>query len=284
MKISAFMFFTDETMTPAELGRAVEDRDLHALWVPEHPHIPTMRSTPVPAAYGGGELPRMYLRLLDPFVALTSAASATNRLRVGTGVCLLALRDPIVTAKEIATLDLLSDGRFDFGVGYGWNADEFPDHGQDFARRRDVVRDRVALMRSLWTHDVATTDFDHATMQPSWAWPKPVQRPGPPVSLGGNGPTTMAEAARWADRWFPTPSSATLGDDVRRFRQLVEAEGRDPDDVPVGLAATPAEEAFLTDCLEWGIDEAAIALPSAPSTDVLPALDALTDTKQRLGL
>jgi probable F420-dependent oxidoreductase len=284
MKISTFMFFTDETIGPAELGRAVEERGLHALWVPEHPHIPTIRSTPVPAAYGGGELPRMYLRLLDPFVALTAAAAATTTLRVGTGVCLLALRDPIVTAKEIATLDLLSGGRFEFGVGYGWNADEFEDHGQSFQLRREVVRDRVALMRTLWSDDVATSDLEHAPMQPSWAWPKPLQRPGPPVSLGGNGPTTMAEAARWADRWFPTPSSSTLGDDVQQFRRLVESAGRDLADVGVGLAATPADVAFLSDCVEWGIEEVAVALPSAPAIDVMPVLDALAATKQRLGV
>ena len=180
MRVSAFMFLTDETIGPAELAVALEERGFAGLWVPEHPHIPTKRETPMPAAYGGGELPRMYLRLLDPFVALTAAASVTTSLRLGTGVCLLALRDPVVTAKEVATLDVLSGGRVDFGVGYGWNADEFADHDQRFAERHRVVREKVELMRSLWGDEVGEYTGRHVSLQPSWAWPKPAQTAGSP--------------------------------------------------------------------------------------------------------
>ena len=279
--MSAFMFLTDETIGPAELAVALEERDFTGLWLPEHPHIPIKRQTPVPPAYGGGQLARMYLRLLDPFVALTVAASVTTTLRVGTGVCLLALRDPIVTAKEIATLDLVSGGRFEFGVGYGWNEDEFSDHGQQFSARHLVVRERVELMRGLWRDDVAEHRGAGAEMQPSWAWPKP---PGgaPRVWLGGNGPTTMREAAAWADRWLPTPSSPDLGDHVGTFRQMVVDAGRDPGEVGVGIAAAPADEKALSSFVEWGIDEVSVALPSAGRDEVLGALDDLVDIRRRV--
>jgi probable F420-dependent oxidoreductase len=283
MKLSVFMFLTDETIGPSELAVAAEERGFAGLWVPEHPHVPTARRTPVPPAYGGGELHPMYLRLLDPFVALTAAALATTRLRVGTGICLLALRDPIVTAKAIATLDHLSGGRFDFGVGYGWNADEFPNHGQDFADRHTVVRDKLAVMRALWSDDVAEVVGGGYPLEPSWAWPKPAQRPGPPIWLGGNGPTTMREAARWADVWYPTPSSADLAGDVARFRGMLEEEGR-ADAVGVGLAATPGDGSFLSHAQVMEVDEVSVALPSAPAADVLPVLDALVATRDRLGI
>ena len=281
MRISAFMFLTDETIGPAELAVALEDRNFTGLWVPEHPHIPTRRQTPVPPAYGGGELAPMYLRLLDPFIALTAAAAATTALRVGTGVCLLALRDPIVTAKAIATLEHVSGGRFEFGVGYGWNEDEFSDHGQQFSDRRGVVREKVELMRNLWRDDIAEYRGTHAEMQPSWAWPKP--SPGAPrVWLGGNGIATMREAAAWADRWFPTPSSPDLGDHIRMFRQMVGDAGRSPIDVDVGIAAAPPDLVMLNRFLEWEVDEVSVVLPSAGRDEVLAALDELVDTRNRL--
>lgn len=281
MQMSAFMFLTDQTIGPAELAVALEERGFSGLWVPEHPHIPTKRQTPVPAAYGGGQLAQMYLRLLDPFVALTVAASVTTTLRVGTGVCLLALRDPIVTAKEIATLDHVSGGRFEFGVGYGWNEDEFSDHRQDFAHRHRVVREKVELMRALWADDVAEYCGAEAELQPSWAWPKPA--PGAPrVWLGGNGSMTMRQAAAWADRWFPTPSSPDLVEHIRTFRQMVVDAGRGADGVGVGIAAAPPDEVMLANFADWGVDEVAVALPSAGRDEVLAALDELVDIRRRL--
>jgi probable F420-dependent oxidoreductase len=280
MRVSAFMFLTDETIGPVDLARALEERDFAALWVPEHPHIPTKRTTPVPLAYGGGELAPMYLRLLDPFVAITAAATVTTRLRLGTGICLLALRDPIVTAKEIATLDHLSGGRFEFGVGYGWNEDEFEDHGQHFADRHGVVRERVALMRRLWHDDVASYDAPHATLQPSWAWPKP-DKSKPRVWLGGNGRTTMAEAAAWADRWLPTPT-ANLAELVQTFHAMVLQAGREVADVGVGVAATPADAEYLETCLAAGIEEVSVALPSGGPDVVLPFLDDLVTTRDKV--
>ena len=206
MRLSGFMFLTDLTIGPAELARALEDRGFSALWVPEHPHIPTARRTPTPELYGGGDLAPCTSACSIPSSPSPPPPWRRRRPRIGTGICLLALRDAVVTAKEIATLDLLSGGRFDFGVGYGWNADEFPGHGSRFDERRSVVADKVALMRALWRDDVAEHSGEHVSLEPSWAWPKPVQRPGPPVWLGGNGPRTMEAAARWADHWYPTPS------------------------------------------------------------------------------
>jgi probable F420-dependent oxidoreductase len=267
------MFLTDETIGPVELAIALEERGFHGLWVPEHPHIPTRRATPVPPAYGGGTLATFYLRLLDPFVALTAAASATSTLRVGTGICLLALRDAVVTAKEVATLDHLSGGRFDFGVGYGWNVDEFDDHGQRFGDRHAVVREKVELMRRLWGEDVASYRGEHVAMEPSWAWPKPASGAAIPVWLGGNGPTTMREAAAWADWWYPTPSSPQLGDDIARFRSYVADIGRDQTTAHVGVAAAPADIELMRACADWGVEELSIALPSAGRDEVLAHLD-----------
>jgi probable F420-dependent oxidoreductase len=280
MRLSGFMFLTDVTIGPAELAIALEDRGFDGLWVPEHPHIPTRRLTPVPPAYGGGSLATFYLRLLDPFVALTAAAAATSTLRVGTGICLLALRDAVVTAKEVATLDHLSGGRFDFGVGYGWNADEFDDHGQRFDDRHAVVREKLELMRGLWGDEVASYQGVHVDMEPSWAWPKPLRGAELPVWLGGNGPTTMREAARWADWWYPTPSSAHLGDDIALFRSFVSDSGRDPATVHVGVAAAPADPDLLHSCLDWGVEELSIALPSAGRDDVLGALDRIAEIRE----
>jgi probable F420-dependent oxidoreductase len=278
MRVSAFMFFTDETIGPSELAIALAERGFDGLWMAEHPHIPTRRATPYPDPYGGGELPGMYLRLLDPFVALTAAACAAPSLRVGTGVCLLALRDPIVTAKAVATLDHLTGGRFDFGVGYGWNADEFPDHGQQFERRHDVVREKVALMRRLWNDDVASYEGEHVALAPSWSWPKPAA--SIPVWLGGNGPRTMREAARWADGWYPTPGSPDLGAHIVAFRRMVADEGRDPDTVRVAVAAAPAE--LLESCASWAVSEVSIVLPVAGRDEVLPHLDHIARLRRDL--
>lgn len=281
MRMSTFMFLTDETIGPAELAVAVKEQGFCGIWVPEHPHIPLRRTTPVPPSYGGDPLPGMYLRLLDPFVALSVAAAVTTTLRVGTGICLLALRDPIVTAKEIATLDHVSGGRFEFGVGYGWNADEFPDHNQDFDQRHSVVREKVALMRSLWTDDVAAYDGEHLSMEPTWAWPKPPTGT-PRVWLGGNGPSTMREAAAWADRWFPTPSSPDLAVHVEQFRRMVLEAGRSPEAVDVAIAAASAEEVQLRRFADWGVDEVSVVLPSAGRDEVLGALDDLVDIRSRI--
>src|SRR5690242_12973735 len=175
MRFGVTMFMTDTTMGPVELARAVEERGLHSLYVPEHTHIPTSRRTPPPT--GDAELRDEYKRTLDPFVALAMAAAATDRILVGTGICLVAQRDPIVTAKEVATLDALSGGRFMFGIGFGWNEDEIASHGVTMKQRRDIARENVLTMQALWRDDVAEFEGEHVHLAPSWAWPKPAQRP-----------------------------------------------------------------------------------------------------------
>src|SRR5688572_4875036 len=194
------MFPTDRAMNIVELARAVEERGFSSLYAPEHTHIPTSRATPAPT--GDAELPEQYRRTLDPFVALTAAATATTRLRVGTGICLVAQRDPIVTAKEVASLDFLSGGRFSFGIGFGWNREEMADHGVTYADRRAIVRERVLAMRSLWEDDEAAFAGEHVRLAPSWAWPKPVQRPHPPILIGGAaGPKLFEHIVEYADGW-----------------------------------------------------------------------------------
>ena len=281
MRLSAFMFLTDETIGPIDLAVGLEQRGFAGLWVPEHPHIPTKRETPVPPAYGGGDLATFYLRLLDPFVALTAAAAVTTTLRLGTGICLLALRDPIVTAKEVATLDHLSGGRFDFGVGYGWNADEFPDHAQHFEDRHRLVREKVALMRRLWTDDEASYSGGGLDMQPSWAWPKPAPAPMH-VWLGGNGRYTMREAARWADVWYPTPSAADMAAEIAMFRSIVAEEGRDPASASAAICAAPADAGLMESCAAAGAVEYSVALPVAGRDEVLTALDSVAALRDRV--
>jgi len=183
MRYGVTMFMTDQTMPPVDLARAIEERGLHSLYVPEHTHIPTSRLTPPPT--GDAELRDEYKRTLDPLVALAMCCAATERLIVGTGVCLVAQRDPIVTAKAIATLDHMSGGRFVLGMGFGWNADEIADHGVSMPERRDIAREHVLAMRALWRDDVASFDGKYVQIPPSWSWPKPARPGGPPVRIGG---------------------------------------------------------------------------------------------------
>src|ERR671910_3184827 len=194
------MFATDQVMRPDELARAAEERGFVSLYVPEHTHIPVSQRTPTPT--GDAVLPDYYKRAFDPFVALGMAAGATERLRVGTGICLVAQRDPIVTAKAVASLDHLSGGRFVFGSGFGWNEDEIEDHGVDMRRRRDVARENVLAMQRLWADDEAVFDGEFVQLPPSWSWPKPRQRPWPPVLIGGaSGPKLFGHVAEYAAGW-----------------------------------------------------------------------------------
>lgn len=264
------MFATDVSMDPVELARAAEARGIHSFYVPEHTHIPVSRRTPPPT--GQAELPEEYKRTLDPFVALAMAAAATERLVVGTGICLVAQRDPIVTAKEVATLDRLSGGRFVFGIGFGWNEDELADHGVAMRDRRAVVRERILTMQSLWRHEVGGFEGEHVHVSPSWAWPKPA-RGGPPILMGGApGPKLFAHVAEYADGWIPIGGAGVRAalDDLQR---ACEARGRDPKSlriVPFGTVPDPGKLDYYRDI---GIDEVVLRLPSAPADKVLPKLD-----------
>ena len=265
------MFLTDQTIRPAALARAIEERGFASLYVPEHTHIPVARRTPPPT--GDPELAEEYRRTLDPFVALTAAAAVTDRLRVGTGICLVAQRDPIVTAKEVATLDLLSDGRFVFGIGFGWNQDELEHHGVRQADRREVVRERMLAMRSLWTDDEASFRGEHVRLDPSWSWPKPVQRPGPPVLIGGaGGPVLFRHIAEYGDGWIPIGGRgvrSALPDLERAF----EDAGRDPETIRIVPFGTIPDPGKLEYYASLGIDEVVLRLPPRAADEVLPRLD-----------
>jgi probable F420-dependent oxidoreductase len=265
------MFTTDLTMRPADLARAAEARGLHSLYIPEHTHIPTSRRTPPPT--GDEQLREEYKRTLDPFVALSAAAACTERLVIGTGICLVAQRDPIVTAKEVATLDLLSNGRFAFGIGFGWNADEAEHHGVEMATRRAKAREHVLAMQALWRDDVASFDGAFVQFSPSWSWPKPVQPGGPPVLIGGAaGPKLFAHIAEYADGWIPIGGAgvkAALPD----LQRACEERGRDPGTlriVPFGTVPDPGKVEYYASI---GVDEVVLRVPSASSDRVLPLLD-----------
>jgi probable F420-dependent oxidoreductase len=226
MKFGIAIFPTDTAISMAELGPAVEERGFESLWVAEHSHIPASRQSPYPA---GGDLPDMYWHTLDPFVALTAAAVATRTLMVGTGVCLSIERDPIHTAKQVASLDHLSGGRFLFGIGGGWNREEMADHGTRFETRWRLLREQVEAMKEIWTKDEAEYHGELVDFDPMWSWPKPVQKPHPPVILGGNGPNTLKRVVRYADGWMPN-----RGDFMARMPELQRmAEEAGRGDIPV---------------------------------------------------
>jgi probable F420-dependent oxidoreductase len=271
MRFGITMFATDRSMPVVDLAREAEARGFDSLYLPEHTHIPVSRRTPPPT--GDAELAEEYRRTLDPFVALGAAAAATERLRLGTGILLPAQREPIVTAKAAATLDLLSAGRLTLGIGFGWNEDELENHGVAMADRRAVTREHVLAMQALWADDVAGYAGEHVHIAPSWSWPKPVQRPGPPILLGGGaGPKLFAHIAEYGHGWIPI-GGAGLGEAIPRLREAVAAAGRDPDRleiVPFGSIPDPGKlEHFAT----IGVTECVFRVPSAPADEVLPVLD-----------
>ncbi|GAA3216324.1 TIGR03619 family F420-dependent LLM class oxidoreductase [Nonomuraea helvata] len=263
MRLGVTMFVTDLAMPVQDLARAAEERGFDSLYVPEHTHIPVSRRTP--PATGQDELPEEYKRTLDPLVALSFAAASTQRLRVGTGVLLAAQRDPIVTAKAVATLDHLSGGRVVVGVGFGWNVEEIENHGVPYGRRREVARRNVLAMQALWRDEVASFDG----FEPSWSWPKP--RSGPPVYVGGAaGPKLFAQVAEYAEGWMPIGGKGIRAA-LPMLREACEKAGRPMAKViPFGTMPTREKLDYFA---ELGIEEAVATLPSGPASTVLPILD-----------
>ncbi|MBT2489081.1 LLM class F420-dependent oxidoreductase [Streptomyces sp. ISL-96] len=275
MRIATTIFLTDETITPVRLARELEQRGFASLYLPEHTHIPVSRESAYPA---GGELPREYGRTLDPFVALGQAAAVTERLCLGTGITLVAQHDPIDLAKQIATLDHLSGGRFTFGVGYGWNKEEAADHGVEWATRRERTWDRMALMRALWSEEPTAYEGEFDSVRASYAHPKPVQKPrgpvtGPRTLVGGAaGPKLFAHIAEYADGWLPIGGRG-LTESVPVLRTAWEDAGRDPEGlqvVPYAVKPTPGKLAHFADL---GITELVLQLPPAGEAEVLRVLD-----------
>ena len=276
MRYGITMIATDVSIDVVELAREAEARGLESLWLPEHTHIPLSRRTPPPT--GDATLAEEYLRCLDPLVALAAAASATTALRLGTGILLAAQREPIVTAKAVATLDHLSGGRAALGVGFGWNEDELAHHGVSMGERRAVAREHLLAMQALWADDEASFHGDHVQIEPSWSWPKPVQRgvdgrPRVPVLHGGAaGPKLFAHIAEYGDGWIPI-GGAGLTASIPQLREAVAEAGRDPaalEIVPFGSVPDPGK---LDHFEHIGVTECVFRLPSAPRDVVLPLLD-----------
>ncbi len=265
MKFGLTIFPTDYAIAPAELGRAAEDAGFESLFFAEHTHIPAARETPRP---GGGELPDQYWHTHDPFVALATVAQATERLRVGTGICLIVERDPITTAKAVASLDFLSGGRFEFGIGAGWNREEMRNHGTDPSRRFSIMRERVQAMQAIWTQEEATFQGEHVSFDRIWSWPKPVQQPHPPIVLGGLGEKVLDRVLAYGDVWMPNRiEPAEL---APRIAELRERAGRH---VPVTYYGARPEDAFVEGLAEAGVDRALLQLPPEGADTVLPLVE-----------
>ena len=264
MEIGLAIFPTDETSPPGELAKLAEERGFDSIWFPEHTHIPARRETPYPA---GGELPREYARTLDPFVALTAAAATTQRIRLGFGICLVIQRDPIVTAKAVASLDVVSGGRVLFGVGAGWNREEMQDHGTDPRTRMALLHERVDAMKALWTEDEASyhgrfVDFDRA-----WSWPKPLQKPHPPILVGGNGPTVEDRVLAFGDAWMPNlagPDEPLLAR-IDALRRRAADAGRD---VTITINAMSTKPERIARYAEAGVERLCWYLPSGPDDEI----------------
>ncbi|MDT0492238.1 LLM class F420-dependent oxidoreductase [Streptomyces sp. NPDC012600] len=275
MRIATTIFLTDETVTPVRLARELEQRGFAGLYLPEHTHIPVSRRTPYPA---GGDLPREYGRTLDPFVALGQAAAVTERITLGTGITLVAQHDPIGLAKQAATLDHLSGGRFTLGVGYGWNVEEAADHGVEWSTRRELTRDRLALMRALWSAEPTPYEGEYGSVRASFAYPKPVQGPrgpvvGPRTLIGGAaGPKLFAAIAEHADGWLPIGGRG-LTESVPKLRAAWEEAGRDPKDLQVVPYAVLPDPGKLAHYADLGVEEVVLQLPPAGEREVLRALD-----------
>jgi probable F420-dependent oxidoreductase len=266
MEFGVGYFPTHDAIGPGAMARLVEERGFDSLFFAEHTHIPASRETPWP---GGSELPRKYSHTYDLFVALTAAAEATTRLRVGSGICLVVERDPITTAKEVASVDHISGGRFEFGIGAGWNREEMANHGTDPRTRMRVMAERVEAMKAIWTQDEASYHGEFVRFERIWSWPKPVQRPHPPILVGGNGPTVLDRVLAFGDAWFPI--FARGGDDIaERTRELRRRADRPIDVVVVGV---PADAAVLENLGASGCRRVLRWIPSGGRSVVEPALD-----------
>jgi probable F420-dependent oxidoreductase len=269
MKFGVGIFPTTDAQDPATLGRMAEDRGFECLLFPEHSHIPAARQTPYPA---GGELPPEYSRTYDPFVALTAAAMATEQLNVGTAICLVIQRDPIITANEVASIDRVSNGRFLFGVGAGWNVEEMANHGTDAARRFGILRERVEAMKAIWTEDEASYSGRYVNFERIWCWPKPVQKPHPPVLVGGNGAQVLDRVVAFGDEWVP---NRIAGEDlparIAELQRKAQDAGRDP--IPVTVAGIMRDPERIEGLERAGVHRGFFWLPPSGPDEVEAAFD-----------
>ncbi len=273
MRVGAFYFPTDYGINVAELARALEDRGFDSLYVCEHTHIPTSRKTPFPS---GGELPKRYAHTHDPFVALSFAAAATKNLKLGTGIALIPQRDPIVTAKSVASLDQLSNGRFIFGIGGGWNVEEMENHGASYDTRFKLMRERMLAMKELWTKEAAEYHGEFVNFDPVWQYPKPKQRPHPPILLGGETDYTLKRIVEFCDGWFPRPRGGWEPKSaVERLHRMAKDAGRDPKSLSITVFRAPNDKAALATYRDCGIDSALLEITDLSRDDILSEVDKL---------
>ncbi len=271
MHIGVCYFPTDYGIDIRELARAAEERGFDSLLLPEHTHIPISRRTPYP---GGGELPKCYSHTHDPFVALSFAAAATSKILLGTGICLVPQRDPIVTAKSIASLDRLSNGRFLFGIGGGWNVDEMENHGARYETRFKLMRERILAMKALWTEEEASFHGEMVNFDPVWFYPKPAQRPHPPILLGGSSDHTIKRVVEFCDGWLPIARTGfNAREAVARLQRAASAAGRDFSTLSINTFAAPPEEAVLAEYREAGIQRSFLVIPDLTRDEILGVLD-----------
>lgn len=271
------MFPTDYSIQPVELARAVEERGLDSLFFPEHTHIPVSRDTPFP---GGGDLPEMYWHTHDPFVALGAAAAVTERIKIGTGICLVIERDAITLAKECASLDMISNGRFILGIGAGWNREEMENHGADYKNRWAVVREKVLAMKTIWSEDEPEFHGEWVDFEPIWSYPKPVQAGGPPVWIGANSKWVFDRIAEYAEGWMPIGG---LGSgNMERMQEALTAKNRNINDLDLALFGAPTDLDQLRGRIEQGFDHLIFNLPPAKSDKVLPLLDKYAHLAEQL--
>jgi probable F420-dependent oxidoreductase len=282
MQFGAAMFFTDYSMSSVELARAAEERGFESVWAPEHSHIPLTRKTPFA---GGGELPKQYYDVMDPFVTLAAAAAATKTIKLGTGVCLVIQRDTIQTAKLVASLDQVSGGRFLFGIGGGWNQDEMEDHGTVYATRFKKMREQIEAMKAIWTETKPEYHGDLVDFGPMMTWPKPVQKPHPPIIVGGMFPHAARRALRYANGWIPhsrRPHYEDVTDFLPQFRQMAAEAGRDPAEVPVTVWGVQPDYDRLRRYQEQGVSRGVVQLAPETADKTLPILDRWAELIRRM--
>src|SRR3954452_24709996 len=277
MRIGGAMFFTDYSMSPTELARALEERGFDSLWVPEHSHIPLSRKSPFPS---GGDVPKKYYDVMDPFVVLGAAAAVTKTLLLGTGICLITQRDPIQTAKQVASIDQISSGRFLFGIGNGWNEDEMANHGTVFASRHKLARERVEAMKEIWTKSKPEYHGEFVNFDPMMTWPKPIQKPHPPVIVGGAFPYSARRAIRYGDGWIPQAARGgykEIGDLIPEFRKMATEAGRNPDDIAITVWFPRREVDLMKRYADMGVERVVFNVESEKADKVLPVIDEIAE-------
>jgi probable F420-dependent oxidoreductase len=268
MEFGASIFFTDYSITPAELGIALEERGFDSVWAAEHSHIPVPRRT-----RADQELGKRYYDVMDPFVTLTALACATKRLKIATGICLVIQRDTIQTAKLVASIDQASGGRFLFGIGGGWNQEEIENHGTVFATRMQKMREQIEAMKVIWTEETPEYHGDIVEFDTIQTWPKPVQKPHPPVILGGAFPWAARRAVRYGDGWYPNAASGTPEEYIPAFRKMAQEAGRDPASLPITIGGAPDDPEKLARFRDLGAARVNVSLMSETRDQLLPILD-----------